>query len=288
MLCAGSEDNSFKLWNGAGACLQTVELPGCVWTVSTTANGDVVAGTADGCAYIFSGASDRQDPIEGERLQARIVESKANAAPAGASLARCHAWGISLEWHTRLIAWHLRPYCNAMLAPCLTYMACLAPYLTRPKSFRRLDTRCLAESDNAGVPEEQIKPESALLMPGTSDNQTIFVRKDGKIYAYAWGASACEWQTLGEVVGKNAGDNMEKPKIVRAGDLLMECVFSFCQRVALAELALSSCKERVCSTLPSLLCLHWTAAPACVPPPRSALVPTPQASLNPRIRMAEV
>ena len=135
LLCAGSEDNSFKLWNGAGACLQTVELPGCVWTVSTTANGDVVAGAADGCAYIFSGASDRQDPIEGERLQARIVESKANAAPAGASLARCNAWGISREWHTCPVALHMRSYCNAMLVPCLTYMACLAPSLSDPSIY---------------------------------------------------------------------------------------------------------------------------------------------------------
>jgi WD40 repeat protein len=90
-MCAGSEDNTFKLWSSAGSCLQTVELPGCVWAVTFTGNGDVVAGAADGCAYVFSSAAERQDPIEGERLQARIAERKANAAPADGAYHRTQA-----------------------------------------------------------------------------------------------------------------------------------------------------------------------------------------------------
>jgi hypothetical protein len=50
-----------------------------------------------------------------------------------------------------------------------------------------------------GVPEDQIKDESVLLAPGAKDNDTVFVRKDGKVMAYVWSADDIQWSVLGEV-----------------------------------------------------------------------------------------
>lgn len=56
------------------------------------------------------------------------------------------------------------------------------------------------------IPEDQIKPESALLAPGSKANETIIVRKaDGSIWAYAWNVDSCSWDTLGEVMGAAPG-----------------------------------------------------------------------------------
>jgi PFU (PLAA family ubiquitin binding) len=52
-------------------------------------------------------------------------------------------------------------------------------------------------------------------MPGKSDNETIFVRDDGKLWAHAWSSSACEWHTLGEVTAGPSDNTVEAPKKVR-------------------------------------------------------------------------
>lgn len=56
----GSEDNTVRLWNASGTCLQTIEHPGCVWAVSYTAAGDLVSGCSDAVARIWTTAEDRQ------------------------------------------------------------------------------------------------------------------------------------------------------------------------------------------------------------------------------------
>jgi hypothetical protein len=63
------------------------------------------------------------------------------------------------------------------------------------------------------VPEDQIKPETALLEPGAKDNDTIFVRKGGKVIAYVWSVEALEWSMLGEVTD-GPGDTVNVPKKV--------------------------------------------------------------------------
>jgi PFU (PLAA family ubiquitin binding) len=74
-------------------------------------------------------------------------------------------------------------------------------------------------AESTGVPEDQIKPESALLMPGAKSHEHLFVRKgDGKVWAHTWNAEACEWDVLGEVMGGPApsGDTMETPSKARS------------------------------------------------------------------------
>lgn len=73
--------------------------------------------------------------------------------------------------------------------------------------------RCAGASS---IPEDQIKSASALLMPGKADNETIIVREEGTLWAYAWSTAACEWSKLGEVTNGPPTDTVEAPKKVRS------------------------------------------------------------------------
>jgi hypothetical protein len=64
------------------------------------------------------------------------------------------------------------------------------------------------------IPGEHIKPESALLSPGTKDHEVILVRRDGKVLVFEWQTEASEWACLGEAVGAAAGDQAEQSKKV--------------------------------------------------------------------------
>ena len=159
---AGSEDYSFKVWSGAGSCLQTIELPGCVWGIAFDAQDDLIAGTSDSRAYVYSMSSERQtDPAVAEALQNTIAERKAAAQQ------------------------------------------------------QSQQDGSVGGGPNQ-IPEGKIKPESALLMPGQKNNEQLFVRKGGSVWAYVWNAETCEWDTLGEVTGGPSGDTMETPKHVRS------------------------------------------------------------------------
>ena len=55
-----SEDRTIKLWGGAsGECLQSITHPSTVWAVRGLTNGDIVAGCADGNAYVWTRADER-------------------------------------------------------------------------------------------------------------------------------------------------------------------------------------------------------------------------------------
>eukprot|EP00891_Asterochloris_glomerata_P008960 jgi/Astpho2/8960/Aster-02638 len=64
MIATASEDNTVKLWQADGQCLQTIEHPACVFAVAFMPNGDLVTACSDGVARIFSKASERQAPAE--------------------------------------------------------------------------------------------------------------------------------------------------------------------------------------------------------------------------------
>jgi len=50
-----SEDRTVRLWGGAsGDCLQSITHPSTVWAVKGLPNGDIVAGCADGNAYVWT------------------------------------------------------------------------------------------------------------------------------------------------------------------------------------------------------------------------------------------
>lgn len=82
-------------------------------------------------------------------------------------------------------------------------------------------------SHAGGVPEDQIKDEIALLAPGAKDNDTVFVRKNGKVMAYVWSASDMQWSVLGEVT-EGPGDNINVAKKVRSRAYLLRFPSSSC------------------------------------------------------------
>lgn len=53
------------------------------------------------------------------------------------------------------------------------------------------------------------------MAPGAKDNDTMFVRKDGKVMAYVWSADDMQWSMLGEVT-EGPGDNVNVAKKVRS------------------------------------------------------------------------
>lgn len=68
----------------------------------------------------------------------------------------------------------------------------------------------------AGIPEDKIRPPSALLMPGAEDNASMIVREtNGTLMAYVWSADGNEWTVLGEVMDRPE-DTMNVPKKVLA------------------------------------------------------------------------
>lgn len=74
----------------------------------------------------------------------------------------------------------------------------------------------------AGIPEDQIKPPSALLIPGAENNSNMIVRETtGKLMAYVWSADDNEWSVLGEVMDRPE-DTMNVPKKVCANDVTLE------------------------------------------------------------------
>eukprot|EP00899_Mesostigma_viride_P019018 jgi/Mesvir1/27117/Mv20795-RA.2 len=60
---SGSEDNSARVWQD-GRCVQTLEHPGCVWSVAFLPNGDLVTGCSDGIARVWTHDPVRAAPPE--------------------------------------------------------------------------------------------------------------------------------------------------------------------------------------------------------------------------------
>ncbi|KAL9253320.1 Phospholipase A-2-activating protein-like protein [Drosera capensis] len=64
LVVSGSEDCSAKIWKD-GACVQSIDHPGCVWDAKFLANGDLVTACSDGVIRVWTDHEDRiADPIE--------------------------------------------------------------------------------------------------------------------------------------------------------------------------------------------------------------------------------
>eukprot|EP01023_Acetabularia_acetabulum_P006331 TRINITY_DN12645_c0_g1_i7.p1 TRINITY_DN12645_c0_g1~~TRINITY_DN12645_c0_g1_i7.p1 ORF type:complete len:643 (+),score=127.84 TRINITY_DN12645_c0_g1_i7:2-1930(+) len=60
IVASGSEDNSVKIWRQSGECLQTIEQPGCSWSVKfLSGNEDLVTGCADAVCRIWTADGSR-------------------------------------------------------------------------------------------------------------------------------------------------------------------------------------------------------------------------------------
>uniref|UniRef100_A0A6M2EAG1 Phospholipase A-2-activating protein n=1 Tax=Populus davidiana TaxID=266767 RepID=A0A6M2EAG1_9ROSI len=58
LIVSGSEDCSAKIWKD-GACVQSIEHPGCVWDVKFLENGDIVTACSDGAVRIWTSYQER-------------------------------------------------------------------------------------------------------------------------------------------------------------------------------------------------------------------------------------
>ncbi|KAJ6906076.1 phospholipase A-2-activating protein-like [Populus alba x Populus x berolinensis] len=58
LIVSGSEDCSAKIWKD-GACVQSIEHPGCVWDAKFLENGDIVTACSDGAVRIWTSYQER-------------------------------------------------------------------------------------------------------------------------------------------------------------------------------------------------------------------------------------
>ncbi|GAB2250396.1 hypothetical protein Droror1_Dr00016646 [Drosera rotundifolia] len=64
LVVSGSEDCSAKIWKD-GACVQSIDHPGCVWDAKFLVNGDLVTACSDGVIRVWTTHEDRiTDPVE--------------------------------------------------------------------------------------------------------------------------------------------------------------------------------------------------------------------------------
>ena len=59
MIASASEDNTVRLWQPDGNCLQVIEHPGCVWDVAFLPGGDLVTACSDYAARVWTRDSSR-------------------------------------------------------------------------------------------------------------------------------------------------------------------------------------------------------------------------------------
>ncbi|GMH13428.1 hypothetical protein Nepgr_015269 [Nepenthes gracilis] len=83
LVVSGSEDCSAKIWKD-GACLQSIEHPGCVWDAKFLENGDIVTACSDGIVRIWTAHQDRiADPVERQSYVALLSAYKSSRKRVG-------------------------------------------------------------------------------------------------------------------------------------------------------------------------------------------------------------
>ncbi|KAJ7334356.1 hypothetical protein OS493_014667 [Desmophyllum pertusum] len=78
------EDRTLRIWKGVGECSQTITLPAqSVWSVTCLSNGDIVTGSSDGIARVFTASEERV--ASEEELKLFDAEVASHAIPAEAA-----------------------------------------------------------------------------------------------------------------------------------------------------------------------------------------------------------
>lgn len=84
-IASGSEDRTAKVWQD-GACIQTIEHPGCVWAVAYLPNGDLVTTCSDGVARIWTRFSSRFAPDSAVAAFQELLASSSSKAVGGVNI----------------------------------------------------------------------------------------------------------------------------------------------------------------------------------------------------------
>lgn len=83
LIVSSSEDCSAKIWKD-GACVQSIEHPGCVWDAKFLENGDIVTACSDGVVRIWTVNSDKvADPLELESYTSELSQYKCSRKRVG-------------------------------------------------------------------------------------------------------------------------------------------------------------------------------------------------------------
>ncbi|KAI5577200.1 hypothetical protein POPTR_009G112184v4 [Populus trichocarpa] len=88
LIVSGSEDCSAKIWKD-GACVQSIEHPGCVWDVKFLENGDIVTACSDGAVRIWTSYQERiAEPADLDSYVSQLSQYK---------ISRKRVGGLKLE-----------------------------------------------------------------------------------------------------------------------------------------------------------------------------------------------
>lgn len=79
LIATASEDGTARVWRD-GACVQTLEHPGCVWDCAFLPSGDLLTACADGVARVWTTAAERAAPAEVQEALRNIVAARAAAS----------------------------------------------------------------------------------------------------------------------------------------------------------------------------------------------------------------
>lgn len=79
LIATASEDNTARIWRD-GACVQTLEHPGCVWDVAFLPSGDLLTACSDGVARVWTTAAERAAPGAVQEAYASQVAARAAAS----------------------------------------------------------------------------------------------------------------------------------------------------------------------------------------------------------------
>lgn len=136
---SSGEDRAVKVWKD-DSCEQTIMMPAqSVWCVTLLENGDIVAGSSDSLARVFTCDEERQASAEEIKEFEDCVSNQ--AIPAAANL------------------------------------------------------------DLGEIKVDQLPGPEALLRPGSKNDQTKLIKRNGLVEAHQWDATEGRWQKVGEVTG---------------------------------------------------------------------------------------
>lgn len=147
LFVSSGEDRSVKVWKD-GKCEQTIMMP-CqsIWSVTLLNNGDIVAGSSDSIARVFTADESKFASVEEMKEFEECVSNQ--AIPAAANL------------------------------------------------------------DLGDIKVDQLSGPEALLVPGTHNEQTKLIKRNGVVEAHQWDINEGKWQKVGEVTGA-AGEEGSK------------------------------------------------------------------------------
>eukprot|EP00892_Ulva_mutabilis_P003174 jgi/Ulvmu1/12858/UM098_0043.1 len=186
---SASHDSTLRLWGPSGECMTVFVGHTSLVYACAASSSCIASGSEDQTMKIWSMAGECRQTISFAGCIWSVAFLPSGDAVAGASDSKAYVFS-SDEIRQAPADMHV------------AFEAEVAAYAAENASTK----------GSAGIPEDQIKPPSALLAPGPENNANMIVREnDGKLMAYVWSADDMKWSVLGEVM-ERPEDTMNVPK----------------------------------------------------------------------------